>query len=119
MSMTIEELEARGTTVSEPLLQQTLDLVRKYNQRFYVTEEVRTEQVPVVKTRWAVLHKTHYEERTNTLYTIWRVSKNGVAFPIRHRRPDGTEPTAVPLESAIDWFGGWIFNEGPRHKSPL
>lgn len=113
VSMSIEELERVGTTSDNPTLQQTLDLVRKYNQHFYVTEEIR--RTPIYK-------KTFLRGQVQTgvqfeyYYTIWRVGKSGVAFPIVHRRPDGSKPTAVSLESVIDWLGGWIFNEAPRHK---
>lgn len=114
VSMSIEELERVGTTSDNPTLQQTLDLVRKYNQHFYVTEEIR--RTPIYK-------KTFLRGQVQTgvqfeyYYTIWRVGKSGVAFPIVHRRPDGSKPTAVSLESVIDWLGGWIFNEAPRHKA--
>ena len=112
--MSVEELERVGTTSSNPTLQQTLDLVRKYNQHFYVTEEIR--RTPIYK-------KTFLRGQVQTgvqfeyYYTIWRVGKSGEAFPIVHRRPDGSKPTAVSLESVIDWLGGWIFNEAPRHKT--
>lgn len=118
VSMSIEELERVGTTSDNPTLQQTLDLVRKYSQRFYVTEEVKTfeEIVRLPAIGGFIPRGVRKETRTEVLYTIWRVGKSGEAFPIVHRRPDGSKPTAVSLESVIDWLGGWIFNEAPRHK---
>lgn len=114
VSMSIEELERVGTTSDNPTLQQTLDLVRKYNQHFYVTEERIT--LPVYK-KIFLRGEVQIGITYDTLYTIWRVGKSGEAFPIVHRRPDGSKPTAVSLESVIDWLGGWIFNEAPRHKT--
>lgn len=116
--MTIAELERVGTTSDNPTLQQTLDLVRKYNHHFYVTEEVKTfeEIVRLPAIGGFIPRGVRKETRTEVLYTIWRVGKSGEAFPIVHRRPDGSKPTAVSLESVIDWLGGWIFNEAPRHK---
>lgn len=115
--MTIAELERRGTTSDNPTLQQTLDLVRKYSQRFYVTEETSWGECTAVKKCLFGLLKRKYTYSVPVKqYVIWRVGKSGVAFPIVHRRPDGSKPTAVSLESVIDWLGGWIFNEAPRHK---
>ena len=117
VSMSIEKLERVGTTSSNPTLQQTLDLVRKYNQHFYVTEEISCEERTAVKKCLFGLLKRKYTHLVPVKqYVIWRVGKSGVAFPIVHRRPDGSKPTAVSLESVIDWLGGWIFNEAPRHK---
>ena len=117
VSMSIEELERVGTTSDNPTLQQTLDLVRKYNQRFYVTEEISCEERTAVKKCLFGLLKRKYTHLVPVKqYVIWRVGKSGEAFPIVHRRPDGSKPTAVSLESVIDWLGGWIFNEAPRHK---
>lgn len=115
--MSIEELERVGTTSDNPTLQQTLDLVRKYNHHFYVTAEASWEERTVVKKCLFGLLKRKYTHSVPVkLYIIWRVGKSGEAFPIVHRRPDGSKPTAVSLESVIDWLGGWIFNEAPRHK---
>lgn len=110
--MTVEELERIGTTVSVPELQQTLDLVRKYDSRFYVVEETHEVRVPV--RMLGVVWK--YRTANKTTYTIWRVGKKGASFPIKHRSADGSRYTAVSADSAMDWLGGWIFNEAPRHK---
>ena len=117
VSMSIEELERVGTTSDNPTLQQTLDLVRKYSQRFYVTAETSWgERTAVKKCLFGLLKRKYNYSVPVKQYIIWRVGKSGEAFPIVHRRPDGSKPTAVSLESVIDWLGGWIFNEAPRHK---
>lgn len=116
--MTLEELERDCTVVSNPVLQQSLDLVRHYNDRFYIKEETVTEKVPVRMTALGGLipRGIRMEERTVTRYTILRMDLKGNVLPIWYNRPDGTKCTDFELQGAIQWLGAWIFNESPRHR---
>lgn len=94
---TLEELERDCTVVSNPVLQQSLDLVRHYNDRFYIKERTVTEKVPV---RLAALgglipRGIRMEERTVTRYTILRMASRATCCLYGITAP--TAPSAPTL----------------------
>lgn len=116
--ITLEELERDCTVVSNPVLQQSLDLVRHYNDRFYIKEETVMKKVSVRLPPLGGLipRGIRMEEHTVTRYTILRMDLKGNVLPIWYNRPDGTKCTVFDLQAAILWLGAWIFNESPRHR---
>lgn len=113
--MTLELLEAGYTKCSNKVLQKALNMLRKFDTRYYIEE---TAVIFDVRKRVRFIPRTIQETRME--YRILRRSAAGDVISVKLRSVDGgSMREIITAEEVNAWIQGKIFDLKPSAKKSL